>query len=266
MPTELNPTELADTAISVAAHLEAELEEALAEHRLTRPSFLVLDALDRAEGGTMSQRDAGDRGAPHLGNPLGQAGPPGARPDDRAHARSREPPQRDGLADRPRPQGRAGGPPRLCRARRAAQRRAAGRLRVRQWPTVYARGLASSSPTSGSRHRLGVAVAPAAIAKRMRDAVGLPDEPGVLIVRVGRESAAEAAGLARGDLITHAGGEAVLSIGDLHRAVRTAGGSLALSVLRGAERRDVEVALSASSARDSLGQRAVRLTCRPCAS
>src|SRR5947199_2242016 len=46
---------LADTVISVAAHLEAELEEALAEHRLTRPSFLVLDALDRAEGQQLNQ-------------------------------------------------------------------------------------------------------------------------------------------------------------------------------------------------------------------
>ena len=43
--------------ITVAAHLEAELEEALAEHRLSRPSYLVLDALERAEGHTLSQRE-----------------------------------------------------------------------------------------------------------------------------------------------------------------------------------------------------------------
>ena len=49
--------QLADTVISVAAHVEAELEEALAEHRLSRPSFLVLDALERAEGHTLNQRD-----------------------------------------------------------------------------------------------------------------------------------------------------------------------------------------------------------------
>ena len=48
---------LADTIISVAAHLEAELEEALAEHRLTRASFLVLDALEHAEGHTLGQRE-----------------------------------------------------------------------------------------------------------------------------------------------------------------------------------------------------------------
>src|ERR1700743_3401274 len=49
--------QLADTVISVAAHVEGELEEALAEHRLSRPSFLVLDALERAEGHTLNQRD-----------------------------------------------------------------------------------------------------------------------------------------------------------------------------------------------------------------
>ena len=49
--------QLADTVISVAAHVEAELEEALAEYRLSRPSFLVLDALERAENHTLNQRE-----------------------------------------------------------------------------------------------------------------------------------------------------------------------------------------------------------------
>src|ERR1700752_1086499 len=53
----MSPRELADPLVSVAAHVEGELEEALAEHRLSRPSFLVLDALERAEGHTLSQRD-----------------------------------------------------------------------------------------------------------------------------------------------------------------------------------------------------------------
>src|SRR5476651_1795150 len=57
MSEVVNASELVDTAISVAAHLEAELEEALAEHRLTRPSFLVLDALEHAQGQTLNQRE-----------------------------------------------------------------------------------------------------------------------------------------------------------------------------------------------------------------
>ena len=58
MPDILTPErELVDTMISVAAHVEDELEEALSEHRLSRPSFLVLDALERAEGHTLNQRE-----------------------------------------------------------------------------------------------------------------------------------------------------------------------------------------------------------------
>src|SRR6478735_887059 len=51
------PHETADAVISVAAHLDAELGEALGAHRLSRPSYLVLDALDRADGGAANQRD-----------------------------------------------------------------------------------------------------------------------------------------------------------------------------------------------------------------
>src|ERR1700761_6068142 len=57
----MSPRELADTLVSVAAHVESELEEALAEHRLTRPSFQVLDALDRADGHTLNQRELVNR-------------------------------------------------------------------------------------------------------------------------------------------------------------------------------------------------------------
>ena len=61
MSAVMNAVELVDTMISVAAHIECELEEALAEHRLTRPSFLVLDALERADGHTLSQRELVNR-------------------------------------------------------------------------------------------------------------------------------------------------------------------------------------------------------------
>ena len=69
----------------------------------------------------------------------------------------------------------------------------------------------------------------------MRRAVGLPDEDGVLVVKVRDESPAATAGLARGDLVTKAGADAVRSIGDLDRAVRAADGTIALS--RAARRR-----------------------------
>ena len=80
MTTDFRYGQLADTAISVAAHLEAELEEALAEHRLTRPSFLVLDALERAEGQTLNQRELVDRAAADVRDAVGAPGTAGARP------------------------------------------------------------------------------------------------------------------------------------------------------------------------------------------
>ena len=82
------------------------------------------------------------------------------------------------------------------------------------------------------------------MAKRMRTAVGLTDEPGVLVLRVSDPSPAGYAGVRRGDLITTAGGEAVLSTGDLERAVRAAGETLSLSVLRGAEPHELTVSFA----------------------
>jgi serine protease Do len=79
----------------------------------------------------------------------------------------------------------------------------------------------------------------------MRRAVGLADEPGVLIVRVTTDSPADAAGLSRGDLITAAGETPVRSVGDLERAVGHGGATISLSVLRGAEPRQVDVVLPA---------------------
>jgi serine protease Do len=79
----------------------------------------------------------------------------------------------------------------------------------------------------------------------MRRAVGLSDEPGVLVVGVKPDSPAAAAGVLRGDLVTQAAGEGVHSVGDLDRAVRAADGRLSLAVLRGAEPRDIEVELGA---------------------
>ena len=81
----------------------------------------------------------------------------------------------------------------------------------------------------------------------MRRAVGLPERHGILVLKVKRSSAADSAGLARGDLVTGAGGAEVRTIGDLHRAVRHAHGTLALDVVRGVDERSVEVALSRSS-------------------
>lgn len=242
MTADLNYGQLADTTISVAAHLEAELEEALAEHRLTRPSFLVLDALERAEGQKLNQRELVTR----VGRTSGTVSVRLGRLE-RARMIEREPDPDNRrsvtvtLTDRGRALVQAARPAYAERAQRLAEglpKDAAPALaeQLNAW-------LAFFEPDERTAPRLGVAVATAAVAARMRRAVGLPDEHGVLVLRVGRDTAAQAAGVSRGDLITQAGSTPVRSVGDLERAVRAADGSLELKVLRGAEPHELQVTL-----------------------
>lgn len=93
------------------------------------------------------------------------------------------------------------------------------------------------------RVRLGVAVAPARVARRLRRAVGLPEREGILIRAVQEGSAAEHAGLERGDLIVGAGGQEIERVDALYDALDAASaeGRLALTIVRGAEEREVEV-------------------------
>jgi len=243
MSDVLTPGELADTVISVAAHVEGELEEALAEHRLTRPSFLVLDALDRADGHTLNQRELVNR----VRRTSGTLSVRLSRLE-RVRLITREPDPENRrsvtvtLTDRGRELVAAARPAYAERAQRLAAGLPDAALgpfseQLRAW-------LAFFEPGEGETPRLGVAVATAAVATRMRRAVGLPDEAGVLILRVRTGSPADAGGLSRGDLVTRAGDTPVRSVGDLERAVRAADGTLALSLLRGADAREVTVTLS----------------------
>ena len=93
--------------------------------------------------------------------------------------------------------------------------------------------------------RLGVAITPGHVARRMRRAVGLPDAEGLLIRDVDEAGPAARAGLARGDLIVAAAGQPVRSIDDLFGALRAAapGGTIEMTVLRGTDERRIQVAL-----------------------
>ena len=243
MSEVLTPTELADTVISVAAHVEGEFEEALAEHRLTRPSFLVLDALDRADGHTLNQRELVNRIRRTSGTLSVRLG---RLERVRLIAREPDPENRRSvtvtLTDRGRAMVEAARPAYAERA----QRLAAGLPTAPAGPVSEQLNawLAFFEPGEGETPRLGVAVATAAVAKQMRRAVGLTDEPGVLILRVRSGSPADAAGLARGDLVTRAGDGAVRSVGDLERAVRQADGTVTLGVVRGVDAREVTVTLA----------------------
>jgi serine protease Do len=96
------------------------------------------------------------------------------------------------------------------------------------------------------RARLGVAIAPARAARRMRRAVGLPEREGLLVREVLASAPAARAGLEQGDLIVAARGEPVRRVDDLFRALDAAGeeGDLELTVVHGVEERPVTVPLA----------------------
>jgi DNA-binding MarR family transcriptional regulator len=241
------PTNLIDGVLSVAAHLEPELDEALAEHRLTRPSFQVLSALLEAPDNALTQREL-------MATVRRTSGTMSVRLArlERAGLVTRQPDPDDRrtvtvtLTDRGKE---------WATAARPAYDEAADRL-VAGLPDdaraafgeYLAAWLEFFEPDDRVAPRLGVVVAPAAVASRMRRAVGLTERPGVLVLRVKRSSAADGAGLQRGDLVVAAGGTPVRSIGDLDRAVRKARARLALDVVRGVQERSVEVALDSASA------------------
>ena len=94
------------------------------------------------------------------------------------------------------------------------------------------------------RHReLGIALAPAHAARRMRRAVGLPERAGLLVRAVKEGSAADRAGLEGGDLLVTAAGQPLESLDDLFGVLDRAGASLDLTVVRALDERQVTVAL-----------------------
>jgi serine protease Do len=95
------------------------------------------------------------------------------------------------------------------------------------------------------RARLGVAIAPPRVARRMRRAVGLPEREGVLVRAVEDGSAAERAGIERGDLIAAASGREIERVDVLYEALDAAGSAdqLELTIVRGTEERNIAVKL-----------------------
>ena len=110
---------------------------------------------------------------------------------------------------------------------------------------LKARVDALSRGESRERPRLGIAVAPAHVARRLRRSVGLPDRDGVLVRGVEEGSPAEAAGIAEGDLLVAAAGKPVSDVDTLHELLRDAGFPLELVLARGTEERSVTVTVPA---------------------
>jgi serine protease Do len=96
---------------------------------------------------------------------------------------------------------------------------------------------------SPQRRELGIALAPAHAARKMRRAVGLPERAGLLVRAVKEGSAADRAGLEGGDLLVTAGGQTLESLDDLFEVLDRAGASLDLAVVRALDERQVTVAL-----------------------
>jgi serine protease Do len=94
---------------------------------------------------------------------------------------------------------------------------------------------------SPSRLRLGVAVMPGHVARRMRRSVGLPDRAGVLVRGVEEDGLADAAGIEAGDLIVSVGGREVTDTDDLMDALASAKVPFPVAVVRGSEERTVSV-------------------------
>src|SRR6266851_4374276 len=114
--------------------------------------------------------------------------------------------------------------------------------------TLRSRADALARGESAAQPQLGIAIAPGHVARRLRRAVGLPDAEGVLIRDVTEGSPAARAGLAQGDLIVAAGGQPVHTVDDLFDALPVArGGTLELSVIRGADERTIQVVFGESS-------------------
>src|SRR3954447_1008254 len=168
-----DPTILVDDVIRAAAHLEPELEEALNEHGLTRPSYLVLLALVGAEDHSLTQRDI----MASVQRTSGTLSVRLARLERAGYvARERDPDDRRGaivtLTDRGRDRVEAARPAYEDTAARLAaglpdDDRDQFAQRLRRWLGFF-------EPDDRVAPRLGVAVAPAAVAQRMRRAVAYP--------------------------------------------------------------------------------------------
>lgn len=94
---------------------------------------------------------------------------------------------------------------------------------------------------SPTRRRLGVAVAPGHVARRLRRSVGLPERDGVLVRGVEDGSDADRAGIREGDLIVAVAGKAISNPDELVEALASSEPSFEVTVVRGLDERTVVV-------------------------
>ena len=110
------------------------------------------------------------------------------------------------------------------------------------------RALAAGEVTAP--RRLGIGLAPAHVARKLRRSVGLPERDGLLVRLVEEGGPAARAGLSEGDLVVAAAGQPVVTVDDLHDALDAvaAGETLALTIVRGADELELEVTFDVAGA------------------
>jgi serine protease Do len=95
---------------------------------------------------------------------------------------------------------------------------------------------------SAKPQRLGVAIAPNHVARRLRRSVGLPERDGILVRGIEEDSPAANAGVEVGDLIVKAGDREIRDADDLQDALAALEPPFDLGIVRGAEERTLSVA------------------------
>ena len=94
---------------------------------------------------------------------------------------------------------------------------------------------------SASRPRLGIALAPSSVARRLRRSVGLSERDGLLVRGVEEGSPAERAGIREGDLLVAAGGTPTTDPDGLAETLAASGLPSELRIVRGDDERVVSV-------------------------
>jgi serine protease Do len=94
---------------------------------------------------------------------------------------------------------------------------------------------------SVSRPRLGIAVAPSMVARRLRRSVGLEERDGLLVRGVEDGSPADRAGVREGDLLVEAAGKTLTDPDSLNQLLAESGLPIELKIVRGEEERTVSV-------------------------
>jgi serine protease Do len=100
-----------------------------------------------------------------------------------------------------------------------------------------------------ARPRLGIAVAPSHVARRLRRSVGLADRDGILVRAVEDGGPADSAGIKQGDLVVSVAGTPVTTVDELASALAGAGTTspVAVGLVRGSDDLTVDVTIAPAS-------------------